>query len=67
MNLAAAKRLVKKLPEIGNVLEYLWEKELSDFKENEEARDDHVFRDMVAVDNAIYGTKDKPEDYLKET
>lgn len=67
MNQAAAKRLVKKLPEIGNVLEYLWEKELSDFRENEEARESHVFRDMVAVDNAIYGTKDKPEDYLEGT
>lgn len=66
MNDAAAKRLVKKLPEIETVLEYLWEKELADFIENEEARENHVFRDIVAVDNAIYGTKDKPEDYLRE-
>jgi len=66
MNQAAARRLIKKLPQIGNVLEYLWEKELSDFRENEEARESHVFRDMVDVDNAIYGTKDKPEDYLEE-
>lgn len=66
MNEAVASRLVRKLSEIETVIEYLWEKELADFKESEEARGSHVFRDMVAVDNAIYGTKDKPEDYLEE-
>ena len=67
MNEAVARRLIKKLPEIESVLEYLWEKELSDFRDSEEeAQEGHVFREMVAVDNAIYGTKDKPEDYLEE-
>ena len=67
MNEAVAKRLVKKLPAIESILEYLWEKELSDFRDSEEeARKGHVFREMVAVDNAIYGTKDKPRDYLEE-
>ncbi len=65
MNDAAAKRLVRRLPEIGNIIEYLWEKELLDFIGAEgDSREKHVFRDMVTVDNAIYGTKDKPEDYL---
>ena len=67
MNEAVSKRLIKNLPEIGSVLEYLWEKELSDFQQVEdESRPGHIFHAMVAVDNAIYGTKDKPEDYLQE-
>ena len=67
MNDAAAKRLVRKLPEISSILEYLWEKELKDFREAApEDCPSHIFQAMVSVDNAVYGTKDKPEDYLEE-
>jgi hypothetical protein len=67
MNDAMAKRLIKATVELENIIEYLWEKELKDFKCSETgAQEHHIFRDLVAVDNAIYGTKDKPEDYLEE-
>jgi hypothetical protein len=67
-NIEVAGRLVLKLGEIESITEYLWAKELEDFGEQlrEDNADNHVFRDLVAVDNAIYDTSNTPESYLPD-
>ena len=68
-NVQVAERLMQKLGEIESITAYLWDEELPDFYEQQEAGEDtsdHVFRDVVAVDNAIYDTDKTPEEYVEE-
>jgi len=68
-NVQVARRLVQHLGQLENITEYLWDRELIDFREQlrmGENTHGHVFRDLVAVDNAIYNTTNTPESYLPD-
>lgn len=49
---------------ISKVVEYNWDKEKDDFRDNEESRPLHIFRYLVHLDNFLGGTDATPESYL---
>ncbi len=62
------ERLVKVAPEIENLVEYLWDRELEDFEQHllsgEVAMEGHIFTSMVKVSNALRDFGDTPEDII---
>lgn len=50
---------------IDKLIQYNWDDELEDFAMNEESRPSHIFLDLVALDNFINGTVNRPEDYFR--
>lgn len=57
---------VEEQTSLERLLEYVWRDEERDFQEQQEGREGHIFRDIVALNNLLHDTSDTPEDYLGE-
>lgn len=56
----------EQLDALNEVLEYNWQSERDDFADNPDAREGHIFRSLVVLENMSSGTDYEAEYWLED-